>query len=268
MKLDTLTGTIERRLLINYRVDPAVAADILPAPFKPALVGGYAIAGICLIQLSVRPTWLPKQASFRSLNGAHRIAVTLPDRSDAVYIPRRDTNSRLNTLVGGRLFPGTHHLATVTVKDSGDRLGMELTSRDGSTHVGVTASTADRLPEASVFDSVRHVSDFFEHGSLGYSDTPGGGCYDGLELRANNWSVTPLAVENVESTFFEDPTLFPAGAAVLDNALLMRDIHHTWHTRAPLDAPAASPRNRKSRSSGPSSWPAPTRVCSTSVVSR
>ena len=238
MKLDKLAGTIERRLLINYRVDPDIAADILPPPFKPALVGGYAIAGICLIQLRVRPTWLPKPASFHSLNGAHRIAVTVPDGS-AVYIPRRDTNSRLNAVIGGRLFPGTHHLATITVQDLGDRLTMELTSRDGSTHVSVTAYAAGRLPEASVFGSVRHVSDFFEQGSLGYSDTPGGRSYDGLELRTSNWSVTPLAVEHVESTFFDDRTLFPVGAAELDNALLMRDIHHTWHRSPTLDAKKA-----------------------------
>jgi len=245
MKLNTLAGTIKRRLLVNYRVDPDVAADILPPPFRPAVVGGYAIAGICLIDLSIRPTWLPKRASFSSLNGAHRIAVTLPDGSDAVYIPRRDTNSRLNTLVGGKLFPGTHHLATVTMHDLGDKLSVELTSRDGSTQVGVTASTAHGLPDASVFDSVQHVSDFFEQGSLGYSDTPGdGGCYDGLEIRAQNWSVTPLAVEKVESTFFDDRALFPHGSAVLDHAVLMRDIQHTWHTRARLEVPnpAQTPR--------------------------
>jgi len=234
MKLDALTGVIERRLLINYRVDPDVAARILPAPFTPTLVGGYAIAGICLIQLSIRPTWLPDRASFRSLNGAHRFAVTLPDGSDAVYIPRRDSNSRVNSLLGGRLFPGAHHLATISAHDVGDRVQMALTSRDGSTHVEASVLTTDRLADASVFESVPHVSEFFERGSLGYSVTHDGGCYEGLELRAQNWSVTPVDVERVESTYFANRTLFPDGAAVLDNALLMRDIHHTWHSRAPI----------------------------------
>lgn len=34
MKLDKLTGTIERRLLINYRVDPRMTSD-LPAEAVP-----------------------------------------------------------------------------------------------------------------------------------------------------------------------------------------------------------------------------------------
>lgn len=236
MKLNTLAGTIERRLLINYRVDPGIATSILPSPFKPSLVNGYAIAGICLIQLRLRPAWLPRRASIRSFNGAHRFAVTLPDGSEAVYIPRRDTNSRLNVLIGGRLFPGTHHHARITAQDLGDRLTIELTSQDRSTHVNVTASATDHLPETSVFQSTQQVSDFFEQGSIGYSATPKQDCLDGLELRTNYWSVTPMAVEHVESTFFDDRLLFPAGSAELDNALLMRDIRHTWHPQPPLDA--------------------------------
>lgn len=35
MRLPTVAGTIERRLLINYRVDPDAVATLLPAPFRP-----------------------------------------------------------------------------------------------------------------------------------------------------------------------------------------------------------------------------------------
>jgi len=235
MKLKAITGTIERRVLINYRVDPDVVAAILPPPFKPAIVGDYAIAGICLIQLRVRPIWLPRAVGFRSFNGAHRIAATLPDGGDVVYIPRRETDSKLNALVGGRLFPGTYQHATITAQDSGDRFKVNLSSRDGTTSVAVTATTADHLPEASVFTSVRQASDFFKRGSFGYSDTPRGDVYDVIELQTRNWSATPLAVEHVESSFFNDPALFPAGTAEVDHALLMRDIQHTWHTRPQLE---------------------------------
>lgn len=229
MKPQTLAGTTERRLLINYRIDPDVAASILPLPFKPSLVENHAIAGICLIQLSIRPTWLPKRASLRSFNGAHRFAVTLPDGRNAVYIPRRDTDSRLSTLAGGRLFPGAHHLADISVRDDRDRLSIELTSRDRSTHVAVAASTTDRLPDDSVFESVEHASDFFEQGSLGYSATSRPDRHQGLELRTADWSVAPVDVTQVESSF-------PDGSAVLDHALLMRDVPHTWHSRPKLIA--------------------------------
>ncbi len=30
---------MQRRVLVNYRVDPATLASLVPAPFRPALVG-------------------------------------------------------------------------------------------------------------------------------------------------------------------------------------------------------------------------------------
>lgn len=229
-----ITGVIERRILVNYRVDPDVMAQMLPEPFEPHLVGGSAIAGICLIQLRVRPSWAPNWSGVRSHNGAHRVAVLMPDGSPAVYIPRRDTDARLNVAVGGRLFPGEHHLARFDVDDRGDTVALTLTSRDDATRLSVDTAVADDLPVDSIFDDVAHVSEFFEHGSLGYSDTKDDHRYDGIELDALNWSVTPLHVSSASSTFFEDPTQFPAGSVQLDNALLMRNIHHTWRAQPPL----------------------------------
>lgn len=107
MKPPVLAAEIERRLLINYRADPGVVSALLPAPLRPQLVDGSAVVGICLIRLgSVRPTRWPKAVGLRSENAAHRIAVEWdgPEgRQTGVYIPRRDSNARINVLVGGRL---------------------------------------------------------------------------------------------------------------------------------------------------------------------
>lgn len=37
MKIPVIHGFIERRLLINYTVDPEVVSGILPSPFRPKL---------------------------------------------------------------------------------------------------------------------------------------------------------------------------------------------------------------------------------------
>ncbi|WP_197355421.1 hypothetical protein [Aureliella helgolandensis] len=56
MRIPTIRGTIDRRILANFRVDPRILATILPAPFRPQTVAGYGIAGICLIRLKhIRP---------------------------------------------------------------------------------------------------------------------------------------------------------------------------------------------------------------------
>lgn len=50
MRSPVIEGTVERRLLVNYRVDPDLAAAVVPPPFRPQLVNGWAVAGICLIR--------------------------------------------------------------------------------------------------------------------------------------------------------------------------------------------------------------------------
>ena len=76
MRLPTIRGLIRRRLLVNFRVNAEVMQRFLPAPFRPKLHHGYAIAGICLIRPEqVRPAGLPACLGISSENAAHRIAV-------------------------------------------------------------------------------------------------------------------------------------------------------------------------------------------------
>lgn len=240
MGVPVMSGLIDRRILVNYHVDPDVLAAVLPAPFRPKLVAGTGMAGICLIRLKqIRPSFVPAPFGVSSENAAHRVAVEWDEAGEVrqgVYIPRRDTSSRLNTLVGGRLFPGVHHHARFRVEEDLDRLSVALDSDDGRTHVAVEGRVSADWPGTSVFRSAAEASAFFECGSLGYSASRTDGVYDGLELRTFGWDVVPLAVERVESSFFEDERSFPPGSAAFDSALLMRNLVHEWHGRPALSA--------------------------------
>lgn len=240
MKLPAIRGVIDRRILVNYRVDADALAAVLPEPFRPKLVGEVGIGGICLIRLKhVRPTFVPVRAGLTSENAAHRIAVEWDQggvRREGVYVPRRDTSSRLNVLAGRRLFPSAQHPASFEVDERDGRYAVTLQSDNGCARLHVVARATDHIPERSVFASLAEASAFFEAGSLGYSETAEAGRYDGLELRCRNWDVEPLDVSEVESNYFDDPERFPPGSVAFDCALLMRGIEHEWHGRAPLCA--------------------------------
>ena len=240
MRIPTIQGVIDRRILVNFRIDPHVLNRILPDPFRPQLVNGMGIAGICLIRLKqIRPRLAPAFIGISSENAAHRIAVEWDEcgqSRDGVYIPRRDTSSRLNALAGGRLFPGVHHHAQFNVCEEEDLFNVVMDSNDDNTRVAVAGRVSTDLSHDSVFESIREASEFFERGSLGYSDTRTAGAYDGLELRTFNWRVQPFSVDHVESSFFEDQRLFPAGSVQFDSALLMRNVWHEWHGRPSLCA--------------------------------
>jgi hypothetical protein len=169
-------GVIDRRILVNYHVDPRVVAPLLPAPFLPKVTRGVGMVGICLIRLrNVRPTFLPPWLGISSENAAHRTAVEWDDgvaTRDGVYVRRRDTDSRLNSIAGGRLFPGVHHHARSVVEEASGRYSVALRRDDGVTRMSVRGRRADRLPASSVFRSLDEASAFFRAGALGYSATP------------------------------------------------------------------------------------------------
>jgi hypothetical protein len=234
MRLPKVHGTIKRRLLINYRVDPAVMQRHLPAPFRPKLHSGNAVAGMCLIRLEdIRPRRFPRAMGLASENAAHRIAVVWEDETgphEGVYIPRRDTGSLVNHLAGGRLFPGEHQRATFRVIEDERRIALHMRSADRRIEIDVVGRIAEHLADSSIFGTVAEASDFFERGSVGYSVTSSGHRLDGVVLKTESWRVEPLAVEQARSTYFADPAMFPAGSVAFDCGLIMRNIPHEWET--------------------------------------
>ncbi|NKY46368.1 hypothetical protein HGB45_23620 [Nocardia cerradoensis] len=244
MRPPRMSSVIERRLLVNYRIDPEAAARLVPRPMRPQLVDGRAVAGICLVRLGqFRPSWLPGWVGMRTENAAHRIAVEWDGPqglSTGVYIPRRDSGSAINVLAGGRLFPGEHSSARFDVRETAQDLHVAFTSRDKTVSVSVDVRTAERFQGSELFADLAQASDFFRRGSAGFSPTHSGRCLDGLELHTDAWQVEPVDIHSVRSTVFDDRDRFPPGSAVLDCALLMRQVPATWHPLPPLRVDAGS----------------------------
>lgn len=234
MTVPAVRGTIARRILANFRADPAVVQRQLPAPFRPKLQNGYAIVGICLIRLeNIRPLALPSPIGFSSENAAHRIAVLWQDAEgksqEGVYIPRRDTGSALNHLAGGRIFPGEHHLAHFEVQENEQAIRLAMRSADNTVEVRVAGEITTSLPPDSCFPSLESASIFFEGGCRGFSVRRDGGL-DGLRLATKSWQVQALNVTEAYSSLFSDQEHFPESSVTFDHALLMRNIEHEWYS--------------------------------------
>ena len=229
-----MAGRIARRVLVNFRVDPGVLQRLLPAPFRPKRVRGVGLAGVCLIRLEeIRPRGVPRALGVASENAAHRIAVEWDDdrgeRREGVYIPRRDTSSALNALVGAHLFPAEHHRASFEVEDSAEALHLDVRSEDGATRLEVVGRPSEALSAGSVFASLEEATEFFRGGSFGYSVTRRAGELDIVELRTRTFVLRPVDLTSVSSSFFSNPDAFPEGSLELDSAFLMRGVEHTWH---------------------------------------
>ncbi len=234
MNIPTIQGIIKRRVLVNFRCEPDAIQKILPDGFRPKLYKNKAIAGICLIKLEhIRPKHLPEFIGISSENAAHRIAVEWNENGETkegVFVPRRDTDSLLNQLAGGRIFPSEHHKAIFNISEDESKISYAMRSTDGDVSLKFTGKTTDKFPADSVFDSLQEASDFFEKGSLGYSSNKTETNLDGIKLQIDDWQVRPLEINNVESSFYNDETIFPKDTIKFDHALLMQNIEHEWHS--------------------------------------
>lgn len=233
MKIPTIHGYIERRILINFTADPSAVEKIIPFPFRPKIYRDKAIVGICLIRLkNIKPKGLPDFIGVNSENGAHRIAVEWDENANihsGVFIPRRDTSLWLNTIVGGRIFPGKLYYAKFNVEESKDEYHISYKSSD-NTEILIDAKETHTFDSQSIFENLETASDFFENGDLGYS--PNKDKFDCMKLKAYQWEVRPLEVKNIKSSYFENEEIFPKGSIKFDHALLMTNIEHEWTNKS------------------------------------
>ncbi len=245
--LPSVRAVMGRRILVNYRVRPEVIERCLPKPFRPKIVHGWGLAGLCLIRLeALRPGLVPAWLGLGSENAAHRFAVEWDGEDgvcEGVFIPRRDTNSVLNRWAGGRLFPGVSGAADFRTDETDGRLTLEMESRDGEASIRLEVEPTDRWPERSVFGTLEEASAFFRAGCCGWSPTRDGAGLEGAALDPETWAMTPLRVCRVMSSYFADTRRFPAGSLELDSAILMRGIAHAWRDMGRMPCRSAERRS-------------------------
>jgi hypothetical protein len=238
MLLDTIHGIIERRILLNYRIDPEVLQKVLPPGFRPKLFKGGAIGGVCMIRFGgLRPRMVPEWLGLGSENAAHRIAVEWDQddgRKEGVFIPQRDTGSWFNKTLGGRVFPGIFQKSFFSVAESRDSISVKIQHADGTEEASFAGCVVDRLPGTSRFQSTEEAASFFSLGATGYSVTRETHHYHGMELRSLSWKVEPMQVTSAHSSFFSNTAHFPIGSVELDCALVMRNVEHEWRGRPDL----------------------------------
>ena len=222
---------IERRLLVSYRIDPDRVTALVPPPFRPQLVNGYAVGGVCFIRMSaLRPARLRLQAGLTTQNVAHRFAVEWDDEHGThtgVYIPRRDTDSRLTAALGASIFPGAYHLASFIVAESAGTIRIAVRSRDRAVTLAVTAVPAAALG-SSLFACVDEAAGFFRDGTLGFSPSAADTGLDAVRLHAASWAARPMTISAMNSSLFDNAATFPEGTCALDSAMLMTNIPARW----------------------------------------
>ena len=233
-QLPVITGILERRILLNYSLDPEYLKKFLPAPFKPRLFNGVGVGGICMIRFAgLRPKFVPTFLGIDSENAAHRIAIEWEikgQKFEGVYIPKRNTASQFNYLTGGRIFPGIFQMSQFDVNEQGDNYQLRITPKEQNQHlVDFRGEVSQHLSASSIFPDLKIASDFLAKGAIGYSLFADKTHSQGMELRMLDWDIQAMNIKKASVHLFEDSLSFPNGTARLDSAMLMKNLRHEWH---------------------------------------
>jgi hypothetical protein len=237
VSITPLRGVIERRLFVIYRLDPDVAKQLLPAPFRARLTSGYALAGIALAHLGrLRPGGFPPLAGLSREGATHGIAVEWESARSlhtGVFVVHRDS-AGVGAVLSLRRAP------KFTVDERTDGLRVAYISRDRAVQVDVDVSLATALEGSTLFRNVRAAARFLElDGAGGAAWTPQ---LRGIKLSAGDGCVSAARVRTAASSIFADSSMFPPGSVHLDSALLLRDL---------ALAPAQPERVRAARRAAP-----------------
>lgn len=229
MSLLDIVGNIDRRILVNYRIDPVTLSKILPSKFRPRIINGYALGGICLIRFKkMRPKAFPEFMGSTSENGTHRFCVEWDEKGivrKGVFVLQRFTNSKLHELGSNILYPGALTFADFKTMEENGKYKIEFQSKDGG-QLKVQVQHGESF-RSEVYSSFDEASDDFKTDSVGFSPSKEN-IFNGVELITNSWKVKPLDLISVESSLFENESFFPKGTVEVDHCLFMEDIEHSW----------------------------------------
>ena len=219
-----IVGTIRHRLLINSLADPAEVAPHLPPGVRPHISSsGGVVVGCCLIAIdSARPWPLPEMVGVTIRAVAHRISAEVgpkdaPQRS--VYVPCRHTDNRPAVAVGGRLFPGVHRPAEITIEESTNLLSWSVSGRDSD--VGFNIAVEADIANAP--DARTEVAEIVIGTVLGVSPAHSAGSIEGADMCPENTDAKTVKLRSLSSSFLESfSTAEPA------ETLLMTNVGVTW----------------------------------------
>jgi len=228
MLFNSVSGLCERRLILNWRVDPELVVKHLPRPFRPRLVNGKAIVGVDILKLAnMRLTGLPGFTGFSTENAVDRVSVEWDEGGAVVkglYVPYRYSPSAVNTIVSmTRLFPTVFTFANFAFSERGGI--YRVTVRGEQNQFELEARQSKEFSDKSVFKSAKEASDFHRDSRISYSPSADENVLDAVYLKSLDWQAKPLEVKRISCSYVE--RLYPKAA--FDSALIMFDTKHEWH---------------------------------------
>ena len=221
-----VTGLIKKCILVNYRIVPDLVEPLIPANCAPKLHGGFAIAGVCIIQFAkVRTKGRMEMLGAAYSTCAHRVAVvwkgSVGTAKQGTHIFQRQSSGPIGKLGGGWLFSSEATPAAFQFDDDGKSVFADVKSKDGTMDFNVAGKSSNLVSKHSGFNTPAEAVAFFGPSS-GEANGP------------SRWSFESLECDTSFSAVFCNKAKFPEDSTFLDSAFIIRDVKYEWSKEADL----------------------------------
>lgn len=220
-------GVVERRLLVNYRVEVENLDAVLSEPFRGREVGGsgMGIGSVCLTRVeNARPRFAPGFLGIPVETATHRVYARVEGSDDhCVYVPRRDVSSGFHAFVMGSLLPTEFDRCEFRTEERDRKSLIKVDCGDEVVGILFQETERDEVNEDSVFYSLESASVFLCEGGVEYGLS--GDVYSGVETCPQEKDLKPVDVKEERSSYFGKI------GAEFDSAFRMEEVEHVWEPR-------------------------------------
>ncbi len=228
-----LNGTVTRRFLINYPVDPESLKRCLPPGGEISLSGGYAWVSACFVNIKrMRPSFIPHALGgieFNYLIHRTRARLPYPDgvKRESVLVLEPNINRKFFSQVG-HIAPGVNFISRdISLTRGADAWNITMRAASGGLlfEAGLPRSSfGPRLPDTSKFPSIGEADRFLLGVSYGGEWRPDTGRLRLLAETHDPWKALAGVCHTKCNKFLEKLTGTKGGEA--DHVITMTGIPH------------------------------------------
>jgi len=228
--------------LVNFLMDPATLARVLPPPLEPDLAGGRAFLSVVIADMDrMRPAFLPAVCGVTYRQVVYRAVVRCgPERG--VHFLCSDADNRLMVFMGNLLSFFSFHEARIIGGRSGRKHHIDLaTAPDGHANIHASfdlASASRTVPAGSVFPSFDEAQAFLVELYAAFHPQAGESAVSTVRIKRGAWHISFVDAPRARFAFMDGSAAFPAGSTRVDSVMYVEDIEYSWQT---LDRPGIHP---------------------------
>lgn len=223
--LPAVRARMRERFIVNVRVPPDALAAELPGSLEPQVVNGWGVVSFCLLdlrRLTIAP--LPPAVGPRSMSCAVRYAVLDEAAAPSVFVPERQTSSKLGAWLTRLGFSAPHGLVDIDCSSHQDG-GTELTVRaDGAVTFEGWLRPRTTL-QSGAFNTIDDFAQFLAMGERSYGRSRHDGRLTVLDLHKSDAGYEPQSIERINGTFADHWT---AVGGEVDSAFRTTDARYEW----------------------------------------